>query len=77
MIIPVIYATFAVVKRKLEKNSGLYGIPGQGFESRTSLNFFSCFLFATAKVAQITAMIILHLKTMELVILNHIYFLAI
>ena len=34
---------------------------GQGFESRTSLNFFSGFLFATAKVAYITAMIILHL----------------
>ena len=34
---------------------------GQGFESRTSLNFFSCFLFATAKVAYMTAMIILHL----------------
>ena len=31
------------------------------FESRTSLNFFSGFLFATAKVAYITAMIILHL----------------
>ena len=29
---------------------------GQGFESRTSLNF-SGFLFATAKVASITAMI--------------------
>ena len=33
---------------------------GQGFESRTSLNF-SGFLFATAKFAYITAMIILHL----------------
>ena len=77
MIIAVIYATFAVVKRKPEKNSGLYGIPGEGFESHTSLNFFSGFLFSTARVAQITAMIILHLKTMELVILNHIYFLAI
>ena len=33
---------------------------GQGFESRTSLNF-SGFPFATAKVAYITAMIILHL----------------
>ena len=35
---------------------------GQGFESRTSLNFFSGFLFATAKVAYITTMIILHLS---------------
>ena len=43
----------------------------------TSLNFSAGFLFATAKVAHITAVIILHLKTMELVILNHIYFLAI
>ena len=36
---------------------------GQGNESRTSRNFFnfSGFLFATAKVANITAMIILHL----------------
>ena len=35
---------------------------GQGFESRTSpIFFFSGFLFATAKVAYITAMIILHL----------------
>ena len=34
---------------------------GQGFESRTSLNFFQVFLFATGKVAYITAMIILHL----------------
>ena len=34
---------------------------GQGFEFRTSLNFFSGFLFATAKVAYVTAMIILHL----------------
>ena len=30
---------------------------GQGFESRTSLNFFSGFLFATVKVASLTAMI--------------------
>ena len=33
---------------------------GRGFESRTSLHF-SGFLFATAKVAYITAMIVLHL----------------
>ena len=33
---------------------------GQGFESCTSLNFFSGFLFATAKVASITAMIYFH-----------------
>ena len=34
---------------------------GQGFESRTSLNFFSGFRFATAKVASITAMIYFHI----------------
>ena len=34
---------------------------GQGFESRTSQNFFSGFLFATAKVASITAMIYFHI----------------
>ena len=34
---------------------------GQGFESRTSLNF-SGFLFTAAKLAYITAMIILHLR---------------
>ena len=62
MIIVVTYATFAVAKRTPEKNSGLYRIRtlnpralhwyrGQGFESRTSLNFFSGVLFATAKVA--------------------------
>ena len=33
----------------------------QGFDSRTSLNCFSGFLFATAKVAYITAMIFLHI----------------
>ena len=36
---------------------------GQGFEYRTSLNFFSGFLLATAKVASITAMIYLHIIT--------------
>ena len=34
---------------------------GQGFESCTSLNFFQAFLFATAKVASITAMIFFHI----------------
>ena len=34
---------------------------GQGFKSRTSLKPFSGFLSATAKVAYVTAMIILHL----------------
>ena len=34
---------------------------GQGFESRTSLNFFSGILFATAKVAYITAMIFIRI----------------
>ena len=46
MIISVIYATFAVAKRKHEKKKGP--------------EFFSGFLFATAKVAYKTAMIILH-----------------
>ena len=61
MIIAVIYPTFAVAKRKLEKNSGLYRIRtldpralhqygrGQGFESYTSLNFFSGFFFRNCK----------------------------
>ena len=40
-------------KNKVVKNSGLYGI-------RTLDLFFSDFLFATAKVAFITARIILH-----------------
>ena len=31
-IIAVIDATFTVAKRKPEKNSGLYGLRGQGFE---------------------------------------------
>ena len=35
---------------------------GQGFESRTSLNNFSGFLFATAQVASITAMIFFHIN---------------
>ena len=34
---------------------------GQGFEYRTSLIFFSGFLFATAKVAYSTAMIFIHI----------------
>ena len=38
MILAVIYATFAVAKRKSEKK-------GQGFESRTSLSFFFHFIF--------------------------------
>ena len=33
----------------------------QGFESRTNLIFFSGFLFATAKVASMTAMIFFHM----------------
>ena len=33
---------------------------GQGFESHTSLNFFSGFFFATAKVLSITALIFFH-----------------
>ena len=42
---------------------------GCGFESRTSLNyFFSGFLFATAKVVYITAMIILHLISLILLL---------
>ena len=42
---------------------------GQGNESRTSRNFFSGFLFATAKVAYITAIIILHLSVFVLLLL--------
>ena len=39
----------------------------KGNESRTSRNFFSGFLFPTAKVANITAMIILHLIRLSVV----------
>ena len=77
MIIAVIYATFAVSKRKLEKIQ-----VGTGFEPLTSVavsktsrvrilykpEFFSGFLLATAKVAYayVTAMIILHLQSLHL-----------
>ena len=78
MIIAVIYATFAVSKRKLEKIQ-----VGTGFEPLTSAavsktsrvrilyepEFFSGFLLATAipaKVAYVTAMIILHLQSLHL-----------
>ena len=73
MIMAVIYATFAVAKREPEKNQ-----VGTGFEPLTSApvsktsrvrilykpEFFSGFLFATAKVTYITAMIILHLQSL-------------
>ena len=42
---------------------------GQGFESRTCLNFFSGFIFATAKVAYITAMIFLHMIMIVLILM--------
>ena len=72
MIIAVIYATFAVAnqrKESLKKNQACTGleplssaIPNVRIESRTSLNFnFLGFLFATAKVAYITARIILQI----------------
>ena len=61
----VIYATFAVAKRKPEKNSALYRrctcSRGKGFESRTSLNVLSGFLFTSALVAYTTAMIFLQI----------------
>ena len=57
MIIAVIYTTFAVAKRKPEKNSGLYG--SQAF-------------FATGKVVYITAMIILHLNLHSTVHIHYI-----
>ena len=82
MIIAVIYTTFTAGKRKLEKNSGLYGIRTHDLcDTGAALYQLNCtgiaevkdsnpvqpdffylgFLFATAKVASITAMIILHL----------------
>ena len=45
----------------ISQNCGVKNRDGQGFESRTSWNFFSGFLLVTAKVAFITAMIFLHL----------------
>ena len=65
MIIAVINVTFAAAKRKPEKIQACTGfepltsaIPVQ---RSTNNFFFSGFLFATAKVAYVTAMIILHL----------------
>ena len=59
-IIAVIYTTFAVVKRKPEfswlvRCTGIAEVIG--FESRTSLIFFSVFLLTTAKVVYITVTI--------------------
>ena len=49
-IIGVIKATFAVAKRKPEKNSGLYGIRTLDQESRTSPNFFQAFFSQLQKL---------------------------
>jgi len=46
----------------IPQGRGLVRTPGEGFESRTSLNFWGGFLFATAKVASITAMIFFTFK---------------
>ena len=69
MINAVIYATFAVAKRKPEKNLKKKLLDSNPWSLRSDTGaalyqwmFFSGFLFATAKVAYITAMIsILHL----------------
>ena len=65
MMIAVINVTFAAAKRKPEKNSGLYGIRTLDLcDTGAALYqyiFFPGFLFASAKVAYVTAMIILHL----------------
>ena len=61
MIIAVLYATKAVAKRKPEKNSVAKRKPekNSGFNVQALIVFiFSGFLFATALVAFITAMII-------------------
>ena len=42
----------------------------QGFEFCTSLNFFSGFLFATAKIASITGMIFFHIILHPAVLIN-------
>ena len=80
MIIAVVKATFAVAKRKPEKNSGLYGIRTLDLCMRYRcsalpiiLIFFSGFLFATAKVAYIIAMIILHLIPNSAVHIYHFH----
>ena len=50
-------------KRKPERQKKIRLVRDlNGFESRTSLNFFSGSLFATAKVAFITVMIFFHIK---------------
>ena len=80
MIIAVVKATFAVAKRKPEKNSGLYGIRTLDLCMRYRcsalpiiLIFFSGFLFETAKVAYIIAMIILHLIPHSAVHIYHFH----
>ena len=80
MIIAVVKATFAVAKRKPEKNSGLYGIRTLDLCMRYRcsalpiiLIFFSGFLFATAKVAYIIAMIILQLIPHSAVHIYHFH----
>ena len=77
MIIAVVNVTFAAAKRKPEKNSGLNGIrtldlrdTGTALDQLLLFFFFSGFLFAAAKVAYITAMIILYLIRRSAV---HIY----
>ena len=65
MIIAVVKATFAFAKRKPEKNSGLYWIRTLDLcDTGAALYqffffFLSGFLFAAAKVAYITAMILI------------------
>ena len=65
MIIAVVNVTFAAAKRKPEKNLGLYGIRTLDLcdtgAALYQLFFFSGSLFAAAKVAYVTATIILHL----------------
>ena len=64
-IIAVVYATFAVVKRKPEKKNRFVRdsnpLPLRPVQRWYSAEFFSGFLFATAKVAYITAMIFLQI----------------
>ena len=71
MIIAITYATFAVAKRKPEKKIKIIGRALHRYRMQRSRvripykpEFFSGFLFATAKVAFTTAMIILHLILM-------------
>ena len=61
---------FCSCKKKVWKNSGLYGITVSGLNPLQAwMLLFSGFLFATAKVASITAMIFFHITLHPIVLI--------